>query len=63
MVCLGPCNPYCVMGVLHQSHLDDKMVKKNNLDMWKENGLVKSSAQSAAKEKTLDPVWEERFEL
>ena len=59
----GLCDPFCVMGLLHQSHLDDKLVKKGNLLKWKEHGLVKSLVQSTAREKTLDPVWEERFEL
>ena len=68
MVCLsnldtGLSDPYCVMGVLHRSHLDDKLIKKSNLLKWKENGLVRGVVQSTVREKTLDPAWEESFEL
>ena len=63
MAHLGRCNPYCVMGVLHQRHCNDTTVKKSDLHKWKEHGLVRDVVQSTVREKTLNPVWEERFEL
>ena len=63
MLFAGLSDPYCVMGILHRRHLDDKLVKKGNLHDWLEPGMVKSVVQSTAKEKTLEPEWNESFEL
>ena len=52
------------MGILHKHHIESKRVQKGNLDDWAEEKLVLGSVlKSTIKPMTLDPVWEETFEL
>ena len=59
----GLSDPYCILGILNRSHLEDKVVKKADLLKWKENGLVGELVQTTVREKCLNPEWDEKFEL
>ena len=59
----GLSDPYCVLGILPQSHFDSKQVRNLNLEDWKKEGLVKEVEKSTVIEKNLNPEWNETFEL
>lgn len=59
----GTSDPYFVVSVLDKEHINSKLVRYDNIKEWKEEGLVSHSWESSVKMKTLDPVWNESFEM
>ena len=55
-------DPYCLLGVLDKKQFDFMVVHRNFLD-WKEQQHISNIYRSSVKEKTLDPEWNETFEL
>ena len=55
-------DPHCVLAVLDKKQFDSMVVHRNFLD-WKEQQHISNIYRSSVKEKTLDPEWNETFEL
>ena len=60
---LGKSDPYCLIGILDKEHIESKAVRNQNLQDWEEQQLISNIYRSSVKEKTLDPEWNETFEL
>ena len=56
-------DPYCLIGILDKEHIESKAVRNLNLQDWEEQQLISNIYRSSVKEKTLDPEWNETFEL
>ncbi|XP_019853517.1 PREDICTED: protein unc-13 homolog D-like [Amphimedon queenslandica] len=59
----GTSDPYCVVSILNKEHIDTKLVRFDNIKEWKEEGLIAQTWQSSIKMKTLNPDWNETFEM
>ena len=60
---LGKSDPYCLIGILDKEHIESKVVRNHNLQHWHEQQLISKIYRSSVKEETLDPEWNETFEL
>lgn len=60
---VGTSDPYCVVSILNKEHVDTKLVRYDNIKEWKEEGLISQTWQSTIKMKTLNPDWNETFEM
>ena len=60
---VGTSDPYCVVSILNKEHIDTKLVCYDNIKEWKEEGLITQTWQSTIKMKTLNPDWNETFEM
>ena len=60
---LGKSDPYCRLGILNQEHLDKNIVKTKDLADWLKEKLVQKIETTTIKLATLDPDWDEEFEL
>jgi len=61
---LGTSNPYCVIGLIEKQHQEMVASSKHNLvDLYQLKGLGLQSKQSEVVENTVDPHWNEDFEL
>ena len=55
-------DPCCVLAVLDKKQYDSMIVHHNLLD-WEEQEHISNIYRSSVKEKTVDPEWNETFEL
>lgn len=62
--CLGTSDPYCVVGLIKKEHQDIVASARDNLvDFCCQKGLDLESAQSKTIDNTINPNWNEEFEL
>ncbi|KAL5473221.1 hypothetical protein EMCRGX_G027674 [Ephydatia muelleri] len=59
----GKSDPYCLVGIISESDRNRDKVKTGNLLQWKKEGLVAEVFRSTTKPATLEPDWNEEFEL
>lgn len=51
------------MGVIHETHRDKSIVKQKDLEHWRSEGLVENVVSTTVRKGTLDPEWNEEFEM
>ena len=61
----GKCDPYCKLAILAKRHINAKVIQKGNISDWVVEGIVEEESikQSTSKVSTMEPEWEEVFEL
>ncbi|KAL5473219.1 hypothetical protein EMCRGX_G027672 [Ephydatia muelleri] len=59
----GKSDPYCVVGIISESYRNDEKAKKGHLVKWKKGGLEVNVFKTTVKLATLEPQWNEYFEL
>jgi BAI1-associated protein 3 len=60
----GLSDPYCLMCVLGKEHIDSKLIRNHNMAEWMEQKIIDGEiARTTVKEKTLNPIWDETFEI
>ena len=60
----GKSDPYCVVGIISENEKDSEKVKTGNIMNWvKEDASSANVFRSTTKPATLEPVWNEEFEL
>ena len=61
---LGTSNPYCVIGLIKKEHEDMVASARDNLvDLHQRNKLDLKSVKSGTVRNTVNPTWNENFEL
>ena len=61
---LGTSNPYCTIGLINKKHQDMVASARHNLiDLCRLKGLNLESEQSKSVSNTVNPSWNEEFEL
>jgi BAI1-associated protein 3 len=59
----GKSDPYCKITILPRSHQNSPQVRQKNIDDWKKTSLVKDVLHTTVRPETLNPIWNEHFEL
>ena len=59
----GKSDPYCLISILDMEHIDSNIVRHHNLQDWHEQQLISNMYRSSVNDDTLDPEWNETFEL
>lgn len=59
----GLSDPYCRLGILNEVHREKNTVKQKELHHWKKEKLVRSVLSTKVKQATLEPEWNEDFNL
>ena len=62
-VLTGLSDPYCRLGILNEVYREKHTVKQKQLENWKKEGLVESFVSTKVKQETLEPEWNEGFNL
>ena len=59
----GLSDPYCRLGILPREHENSRAVQQKRLMDWQKERLVGEIASTTVKPATLEPTWNEDFEL
>ena len=59
----GKSDPYCVVGIISERCWNDEKFKRGDLVKWQKGGMEVDVFRSAVKLATLEPQWNEYFEL
>lgn len=59
----GKSDPYCRIGIINEEHLESHLVKHKDMMVWKREGWMGEVKTTSIKLATLDPDWNEEFEL
>lgn len=49
--------------MLNKDQIDTKLVRNHNMGEWLENKIISGVQKTSVKQETLDPIWNETFEL
>ena len=56
-------DPYCLLAIVDKKQIDSMAVHHNLQDLEEQQHIFSNIYRSSVKEKTLDPEWNETFEL